>query len=58
MRRPPKASSPPLGRRSFLTRLAALALGLGIVPLFAKKGREPGLSLREADFYRPHHRAG
>lgn len=52
----PKPAPP--GRRAFLARLLALAAGLGIAPLAVRARPDPRLSLRKADFYRPHDLAG
>ncbi len=46
------------GRRRFLRRLAGLAGGSTVLYLFLKREPERLLSLREADYYRPHDLAG
>lgn len=46
------------GRRRFLAVLAALTTGLAVRPVGARLRETILISLREADFYRPHDLAG
>lgn len=45
-------------RRRFLGGLAALAAGLAVRPVGTHPPEQTLISLREADFYRPHDLAG
>jgi hypothetical protein len=47
-----------IGRRRFLAWLGGLGAAGATFPVLPREGRPRELSLREADFYRPHELAG